>query len=158
MIELHRAGARFTWTNNQDNPVRCVLDRVFVSTEWEAMLPARSLVAEIRLGSNHCPLILHSGEEFRRPAKWFFFERQWLLRAGFAEGMTRIWVAARVNRPHRYGPLCDALDEWKRCICRSWHYLRGLGANVGGQTQVCKEALLSDIKALDVKADTVGLS
>jgi hypothetical protein len=36
LVELQRVGARFTWPNNQDNPIRCVLDRVFVSTEWEA--------------------------------------------------------------------------------------------------------------------------
>jgi hypothetical protein len=29
--EIPRTGARFTWTNKQLNPVRCVLDRVFFS-------------------------------------------------------------------------------------------------------------------------------
>ena len=24
LIELHRVGANFTWTNNQDDPIRCV--------------------------------------------------------------------------------------------------------------------------------------
>jgi hypothetical protein len=31
LVELHRVGARFTWTNNQNGLVRSVLDRVFVS-------------------------------------------------------------------------------------------------------------------------------
>lgn len=36
LIELYRIGARFTWTNNEDIPVRFVLDRVFVTPDWEA--------------------------------------------------------------------------------------------------------------------------
>jgi hypothetical protein len=30
--EVSRMGARFTWTNRQLNPIRCMLDRVFVSS------------------------------------------------------------------------------------------------------------------------------
>ena len=33
--ELHRTGSRFTWTNRQNPPIMCVLDRVFVSNAWE---------------------------------------------------------------------------------------------------------------------------
>jgi hypothetical protein len=33
--EVARSGARFTWSNRQRNPIRCVLDRVLVSPEWE---------------------------------------------------------------------------------------------------------------------------
>jgi hypothetical protein len=33
--EVARVGARFTWSNRQRNPVRCVLDRLLVSPEWE---------------------------------------------------------------------------------------------------------------------------
>lgn len=126
--------------------------------EWDAKFPTRSLMAETRLGSDHCPLILHSGEEIRRQPKHFFFERQWLIQPGFAERMTKIWEEARANRPHRYGPLCDALDEWQHCIRRSHHHLRGWGANVGSQMRARKEALMMEVKTLDAKADTVWLS
>jgi len=37
--EITRVGARFTWTNNRLDPVRSVLDRVFVSVEWELAFP-----------------------------------------------------------------------------------------------------------------------
>lgn len=52
LIELHRIGTRFTWSNNQDDPGQCVLDRAFVSTNWESKFPRCSLTAEIRLGSD----------------------------------------------------------------------------------------------------------
>jgi hypothetical protein len=35
LIEIVRGGNMFTWTNKQNNPIRSVLDRVFVSKEWE---------------------------------------------------------------------------------------------------------------------------
>jgi endonuclease/exonuclease/phosphatase (EEP) superfamily protein YafD len=61
--EVSRAGARFTWTNKQLNLVRCVLDRVFMSPAWEALFPLCSLTAITRIGSDHTPLLLDSGEE-----------------------------------------------------------------------------------------------
>uniref|UniRef100_A0A453JZJ6 Uncharacterized protein n=1 Tax=Aegilops tauschii subsp. strangulata TaxID=200361 RepID=A0A453JZJ6_AEGTS len=41
--EIDRVGARFTWTNKQADPIRSVLDRVFVSAQWEVMFPLCSL-------------------------------------------------------------------------------------------------------------------
>uniref|UniRef100_A0A453H653 Endonuclease/exonuclease/phosphatase domain-containing protein n=1 Tax=Aegilops tauschii subsp. strangulata TaxID=200361 RepID=A0A453H653_AEGTS len=37
--ELPRVGARFTWSNHQSSPVRSVLDRVFVSDQWDSLFP-----------------------------------------------------------------------------------------------------------------------
>uniref|UniRef100_A0A8R7P1U2 Endonuclease/exonuclease/phosphatase domain-containing protein n=1 Tax=Triticum urartu TaxID=4572 RepID=A0A8R7P1U2_TRIUA len=61
--EIARTGARFTWTNKQLSPVRSVLDRVFVSSDWEVLFPMCTLVAETRIGSDHVPLILASGKD-----------------------------------------------------------------------------------------------
>jgi hypothetical protein len=63
--EIRRGGARYTWTNKQLNPVRCVLDRVFVSTEWEIMFPFCTLVVETIIGSDHAPLVMCSGKSGR---------------------------------------------------------------------------------------------
>jgi exonuclease III len=71
--ELNRAGARFTWTNNQLDPIRSVLDRVFVTPSWETIFPLCSLLAVTRIGSDHNPLLLDSGENgFKRPPRFFF--------------------------------------------------------------------------------------
>jgi hypothetical protein len=105
-----------------------------------------SLVADTRLGSDHCPLILHSWETYRHIPKHFYFWKQWILQPGFVERVNTIWEEARANHPHRYGPLCDALDEWQHCIHRLRHHLRGRGANMGCQMRVHKDALMSEIK------------
>ena len=61
--EIARVGARFTWTNKQADPIRSVLDRVFVSAQWEVMFPLCSLKAVTRVGSDHTPLLFSSGDE-----------------------------------------------------------------------------------------------
>ena len=38
--EVHRAGVRFTWSNNQELPIRVVLDRVLISGECEKHVPS----------------------------------------------------------------------------------------------------------------------
>lgn len=105
LLELPWVGARYTWTNNQDNPIRYVLDRVFVLTEWERKFPACSLMAKTHLGSDHCPLILQSGECLRPRQKRFFFEKQWTLQPGFVALVSTIWTRAISRPPHRFGPL-----------------------------------------------------
>ncbi|XP_073362962.1 uncharacterized protein [Aegilops tauschii subsp. strangulata] len=88
--EIARTGARYTWTNKQRVPVRCVLDRVFCSSDWEALFPLCTLVAETRIGSDHVPLILSSGEDSGVPKRT---SRVLVLRGcGFA-GFPRGWGA-----------------------------------------------------------------
>jgi hypothetical protein len=78
LTELKRSGARFTWSNKQVNPVRSMLDRVFISPEWETHFPMATLSVETRIGSDHTPLILDSGEGLLRRSNRFFFETSWL--------------------------------------------------------------------------------
>ena len=37
LIEVPRTGARYTWSNKQRDPVRCVLDRVLFAPELDAL-------------------------------------------------------------------------------------------------------------------------
>ncbi|KAE8800656.1 hypothetical protein D1007_23904 [Hordeum vulgare] len=50
--EIAGVGARFTWSNKQVDPIQSVLDRVFVSAQWEVMFPLCSLKAITRIGSD----------------------------------------------------------------------------------------------------------
>jgi hypothetical protein len=72
--EVARSGARFTWSNRQRAPVRCVLDRALVSPEWETQFPVSSLRASTSLGSDHTPLVLESGSAPPSRSSRFFFE------------------------------------------------------------------------------------
>jgi endonuclease/exonuclease/phosphatase family metal-dependent hydrolase len=61
--ELRRNGSKFTWTNKQQVHVMCVLDRVFVSTEWEMLFPMAVIQVETRIGSDHSPLLFTNGSQ-----------------------------------------------------------------------------------------------
>ena len=53
--EVAKTGARYTWTNKQLAPARSVLDRVFMSPDWEVVFPICLLIAEARIGPTTCP-------------------------------------------------------------------------------------------------------
>jgi exonuclease III len=75
--EIPPTGARFTWTNKQLNPVRSVVDRVFISPLLEPRFPLCSVAAETSLGSNHTPLILDTRDDSPIRSNRFFFETGW---------------------------------------------------------------------------------
>ena len=85
--ELDRVGASYIWTD----PTQCVLDRVFVSPEWEHKFPSCSLAAMTRLGSDHCPLVLDSEEARAKRRARFYFELQWLEHPGFGDVVRDCW-------------------------------------------------------------------
>lgn len=72
--EVARTGARFTWTNKQLAPICSVLDRVFISTDWESLFPLCSLIAETRIGSGHVPLVLSLWEDTIKRSPRLYFE------------------------------------------------------------------------------------
>jgi hypothetical protein len=151
--EINRAGARYTWTNRQLNPIRCVLDRVFVSTAWEARFPLCSVTAVTRIGSDHNPLLLDSGEAVRCPPPRFFFQTWWFSVHGFGE-----LVLAKLNHfLLDFGPHRDCIDLWQ-CVARNLRqFLKGWGANLGKEKRLFKENLLTQVEELDRQADGTGL-
>jgi hypothetical protein len=90
--EVARSGARFTWSNRQRNPIRCVLDRVLVSPEWELQFPLLSLRATTSLGLDHSPLVLDSGGVLPKKQPRFFFESSWFEIPGFKEMVVNRWL------------------------------------------------------------------
>jgi hypothetical protein len=150
--EIPRTGARFTWTNKQLNPVRCVLDRVFISPELELHFPLCAVAAETSLGSDHTPLIFDSGEGNPPKSNRFFFESSWLESHGFHAALESVWLSLA----NRVGGR-DIVDWWSFMSTGLRKYLRGWNANKGKETRQTKQNLLTQIKSLDDKADTVGI-
>ena len=106
--EVARSGARYMWTNKQLDPVRSVLDRVFISPEWELLYPLHSLVAETRIGSDHVPLILALGEERIRHSPRFYFETAWFEYPDFDAFFREKWSACVSQVGYQRGPM----DLW----------------------------------------------
>jgi exonuclease III len=70
--ELFISGAKFTWSNKQKHLVMVKLDRILATDDWEDRFPKCFAWSKARVGSNHCPLILDSGEQGNPRPKYFF--------------------------------------------------------------------------------------
>ncbi|XP_071678461.1 uncharacterized protein [Lolium perenne] len=151
--ELERTGARFTWTNKRLRPTRCVLDRVLVAPAWEAAFPLCSLTAITRIGSDHTPLLLSTGEETRRPPPRFFFQTWWFGVPGFGDLLkAKLGSFIQARGAHR----C-CIDQWQ-CVARNTRqFLKGWGANLGKEKRDFRASLLLQVSELDKVADATGL-
>ena len=55
LLELKPANRIFTWSNNQVDPIMATLDRILVSTDWEAKFPLSNFRTLPRPISDHAP-------------------------------------------------------------------------------------------------------
>ncbi|KAE8800176.1 retrotransposon unclassified [Hordeum vulgare] len=140
--EIARVGARFTWTNKQEDPIQSVLDRVFVSPQLEFMFPLSSLKAVTRIGFDHTPLLFLSGEGAAPRTRRFRFETFWLEQTGFFELVRERWRAAAASMPRVF---C-AVDVWHHCTKLTRQAMKGWGANLGADLRARKGALLDQIQ------------
>jgi hypothetical protein len=150
--EIPRTGARFTWTNKQLNPVRSVLDRVFISPSLEPRFPLCSVVAETSLGSDHTPLIMDTGEDNPIKSNRFFFETGWFDTEGFHQLLSQVWERLGSQIGGR-----DIVDWWQGMSGGLRQFLRGWSKNIGKEQCLLKLQLLGQIKQLDEEADSTGL-
>jgi hypothetical protein len=95
LIEIIRGGSRFTLMNKQANPIGTVLDRVFVTREWEQQFPKVRMCALTRVGSDHCPLLVDDGSHSHQIKRWFRFETAWLSQPDFKKHLTEKWPQRR---------------------------------------------------------------
>ena len=138
--ELFRSGSGYTWSNKQNPPIMCVLDRVLVSTSWEDKFNLASLVTGPRIGSDHNPLMLDTGDSLRLQQFYFRFSAHWLTQDGFKEWVQSKWPA-RVK--------ADPLDHWHIVSSKLRRAIKGWGQNKDSQQKKEKYSILSRIKLLD---------
>jgi exonuclease III len=71
-----RSGLKYTCTNRQLSPVMVNLDRILMPTEWETRHPLCCAWSNARVGSDHWPIFLDSGEKLLGQTNHFYFEKQ----------------------------------------------------------------------------------
>jgi exonuclease III len=149
LMELQTSNRRFTWSNNQAVPIMASLDRILVSTCWEANFPATSVVALARPGSDHTPLLLSVGDKVfsNRP---FRFEKWWLEIDGFTDMVSKSW-----NQPC---PGTKAIDVWQYKQRRLRKHLRGWSININAEQKNKKKSLITEYDYLDIMSETQNLS
>lgn len=62
LLEFELRNKKYTWTNNQENPIMARLDRVFISTDLESAFPLARVKALDKIPSDHNPLLVDLGD------------------------------------------------------------------------------------------------
>ena len=91
------------------------LDRVLVSTDWEEKFPLTTLTSLVRVGSDHKPLLLDTGDRHQNRTRQFFFEKQWCLEDKFLEMVESKWEDCKLKWP--VNPY-----SWHRGLCSLRQY------------------------------------
>ena len=104
LIEFKNPSRTYTWTNNQEQPIMAVLDRILASTNFEAHYPMANVKSTLRLGSDHIPLIINLGEAQEIKPHLFRFEKWWLEQKNLADIVRDSW--------NDHCPLSNPLDIW----------------------------------------------
>jgi predicted double-glycine peptidase len=68
-----------------------VLDRVFVSNDWEAQFPLANTRSLTRVGSDHNPLLVETDSVLNIRASIFRFDATWLSQEGFVDWVVNKW-------------------------------------------------------------------
>jgi hypothetical protein len=67
------------------------LDRVFVSTDWEATYPLVRASCLAKGISDHTPILIYFGDTCSFGKKKIHFEKWWLQREDFGEIVQKVW-------------------------------------------------------------------
>ena len=111
--EVARSGSKFTWTNKQLSPTMVILDRFLMSDEWENKFPLVHAWSSTRVGSDHSPIVLNTGEKGAPRPRYFFFDSKWLLTSDFEPMVRDKWNQGSSRRPLGV----EALNTWHGSLC-----------------------------------------
>ncbi|KAE8798649.1 Ent-copalyl diphosphate synthase 1, chloroplastic [Hordeum vulgare] len=146
LMEINIANRKYSWCNNQDNPIFATIDRVFVSPSWDALFPLSVLRALRRIGSDHTPLLLDTVARRITSPKLFRFEKWWLEKTDFKSFVESVWKAPILGR--------DAIDVWITKAKRLRKKIKGWSANIKAAIKKKKWDLVQEFDILDIFAET----
>jgi hypothetical protein len=110
--EIFISGVKYTWSNKQKNPTLVKLDRILVSASWDLNYSNSFAWSKARIGSDHSPLVLDTGEHGASKPKYFFFEEKWLHHEGFYDLFKSKWGDFKGN----FVKSSYSLDVWHGCL------------------------------------------
>lgn len=84
-----------------------MLDRIFVSLDWEDCFPNETISTLSFFGSDHCPLLLQLINNIAQPPPVFRFDPEWVLNAEFVTLVHKWWDEKPIL------PTGDFVFQWK---------------------------------------------
>lgn len=130
------------------------LDRFFISPEWEERFPLCVAWSLTRVGSDHSPIVLDSGEQGAPRPRYFFFEKQWLKQLDLWGLVKKKWEESVARRPAN----SYSLDNWHGSLCYLRQALKGWNLQKIGEQKKKKKELLQQPSDIDSLADRMDLS
>jgi hypothetical protein len=91
LVEVHRVGPFFTWSNKQSDPIREVLDRGLVSPSWELFYPLVIIYTLMICGFDHNPPLAPCAPRLPSHPREFRMESAWFLDPEFKVEVKKHW-------------------------------------------------------------------
>jgi hypothetical protein len=149
LVELDPSNRKFTWTNNQRDPIMAKLDRILVSTSWEAAFPLVRVIALPKGISDHTPILIDAGYNLSCGKKKFRFEKWWPERPDFKDIVSKAWNApCSENNP---------MDIWQFKVRTLRRLVRGWADNVVLELNKHKQEVAIEYNLLDAEAEMRSL-
>lgn len=130
------------------------MDRILATTCWDSHFAACFAWSKARVGSDHSPLILDTGETKENRAKYFYFQESWFQYEGFHELVKERWLQVQSKS-------CSnvySLDKWHGCLQALRQFLRGWNLNRIGDIKRLKSNLSRRVEEIDNIAEVRLLS
>lgn len=133
--EIFVNGVKYTWSNKQKNPTLIKLDRILATACWDLNYPNSFAWSKARIGSDHSPLIIDTGEQGTSKPKYFYFEEKWIHHEGFHDLFKLKWGKFK----DKFVPSAYSLDIWHGCLQSLRQYLRGWSLKIAGEIKEIKK-------------------
>ncbi|CAN1168778.1 hypothetical protein LINPERHAP2_LOCUS28009 [Linum perenne] len=94
VMDVESSGDKFTWCNNnrQGNLIKQCLDRCLCNGRWRELKPRSNVVHELRVQSDHSPIILREeGDGSWFGKRRFYYEVGWQDMEGYEEVVAATW-------------------------------------------------------------------
>lgn len=110
-----------------------VLDRVFVSNDWEGQFPLATTRSLTRIGPDHNPLLVETESEVSIRSSIFRVESSWFSQEGFVDWVINKWPIRRKQY---------ILDHWNVVSQMLRKALKGWSRNWGSDQRKLKQNLV----------------
>lgn len=152
--EIFVSGAKFTWSNKQKLPTLVKLDRILATHSWDLNFCNCHAWSKPRVGSDHSPLILDTGEHKEARTKYFYFEERWFQHEEFAKIVNDKWIELNGHQNQD----SYSLNNWHRRLQTLRQYLRGWSTKMKGEIKATKLSISNRIEDIDLIAEKILLS